>query len=87
MSTSPSAIYDEIRRGMIPAYVYNDAEIFDRERTNLFSRAWLFVAHESEIPQAGDYVVRRVLDDSFIIVRDEKGELRALFNMCLHRGM
>ena len=40
MSTSPSAIYDEIRRGMIPAYVYNDAEIFDRERTNLFSRAW-----------------------------------------------
>jgi hypothetical protein len=76
-------IYDEIRRGMIPAYIYNDAEIFARERKNLFSRAWLFVGHESEIPQAGDYVVRRILDDSFIIVRDEKGEIRAHFNMCL----
>ncbi|MFK4985568.1 Rieske 2Fe-2S domain-containing protein, partial [Klebsiella pneumoniae] len=64
-----------------------DAEIFARERKNLFSRAWLFVGHESEIPQAGDYVVRRILDDSFIIVRDEKGEIRAHFNMCLHRGM
>ena len=87
MSTSSMTIYDEIRRGMIPAYIYNDAEIFARERKNLFSRAWLFVGHESEIPQAGDYVVRRILDDSFIIVRDEKGEIRAHFNMCLHRGM
>ena len=72
---------------MIPAYIYNDADTFERERQNLFSRAWLFVGHESEIPQPGDYVVRRVLDDSFIITRDEKGVIRAHFNMCLHRGM
>jgi phenylpropionate dioxygenase-like ring-hydroxylating dioxygenase large terminal subunit len=45
------------------------------------------VAHESEIPSPGDYVVRRVLEDSFIVARDEHGEVRAHFNMCLHRGM
>lgn len=78
---------EEIRRGMIPAYVYNDESIFDLEKERLFSRAWMFVAHESEIPAPGDYVVRRVLEDSFIISRDEHGEIRALFNMCLHRGM
>jgi phthalate 3,4-dioxygenase subunit alpha len=78
---------DHVRRGQIPAYIYNDRQVFELERERLFSRAWLFVAHESEIPQDGDYVVRRVLDDSFIIARDSKGEIRAMFNMCLHRGM
>ncbi len=80
-------VYDDVRRGMIPAHIYNDGDIFDLERERIFSRSWLFVAHESEIPQDGDYVVRRVLDDSFIIARDSKGEIRAMFNMCLHRGM
>ncbi|GAA2621122.1 Rieske 2Fe-2S domain-containing protein [Actinomadura fulvescens] len=82
-----AAVVAEVRRGMIPAHVYNDPEIFALERDRLFSRAWVFVAHESEIPQPGDYVVRRVLADSFIVARDEGGTVRAMFNMCLHRGM
>jgi phenylpropionate dioxygenase-like ring-hydroxylating dioxygenase large terminal subunit len=81
------ALISNVRRGMIPAHIYNDSELFALERERVFSRAWMFVAHESEIPQDGDYVVRRVLDDSFIITRDSKGHVRALFNMCLHRGM
>ena len=47
----------------------------------------MFLAHESEIPTPGDYVVRRIVDDSFIVCRDEAGAIRVLFNMCLHRGM
>ncbi|MPZ93770.1 MAG: Rieske 2Fe-2S domain-containing protein [Propionibacteriales bacterium] len=78
---------DDVRRGMIPAHIYNDREIFELEKERLFGRSWQFVAHESEVPQSGDYVVRRVLEDSFIISRDDQGEVRAMFNMCLHRGM
>jgi len=85
--TDLSHVLEDVRRGMIPAHIYNDDEIFVLEKERLFSRSWLFVAHESEVPQAGDYVVRRVLEDSFIIARDERGEVRAMFNMCLHRGM
>eukprot|EP00300_Choanocystis_sp_HF-7_P005554 c14141_g1_i3.p1 GENE.c14141_g1_i3~~c14141_g1_i3.p1 ORF type:complete len:181 (+),score=14.37 c14141_g1_i3:67-543(+) len=84
---SKTTIFEDVRRGMIPAHIYNDEEIFEQEKSKLFSRAWIFVGHESEIPQPGDYVVRHVLDDSFIVVRDESGEIRAHFNMCLHRGM
>jgi len=80
-------IFKDVRRGMIPAHIYNDRQLFELERDRLFSRAWVFVAHESEIPEDGDYVVRRVLNDSFIIARDSKGQIRAMFNMCLHRGM
>jgi len=76
-----------VRRGMLPAHIYNDDEVFAAERERLFTRAWVFVAHESEIPQVGDYVVRKVMDNSFIISRDQSGEIHAMFNMCLHRGM
>jgi phenylpropionate dioxygenase-like ring-hydroxylating dioxygenase large terminal subunit len=78
---------DEVRRGLIPARIYNDRDIFLLERDRIFGRAWIFVAHTSEIPSAGDYVVRRVVDDSFIVVRDEGDQIRAHFNMCRHRGM
>jgi len=77
----------DVRRGMIPASVYSDPELFELEKERVFARAWVFMAHESEIPQPGDYVVRRIVDDSFIVARDEKGAVRVLFNMCLHRGM
>lgn len=85
--TDQSVVLAAVRRGMIPAHIYNDREIFDLEKERVFSRAWMFVGHESEIGCPGDYVVRRVLADSFIVTRDEKGEIRAHFNMCLHRGM
>jgi phenylpropionate dioxygenase-like ring-hydroxylating dioxygenase large terminal subunit len=85
--TDQTGVVADVRRGMIPAHVYNDREIFELEKERVFSRAWVFVAHESEIAQPGDYVVRRVLQDSFIVTRDEQGEIRAHFNMCLHRGM
>ncbi|MDL4773153.1 Rieske 2Fe-2S domain-containing protein [Actinomadura xylanilytica] len=87
MTFDPVTALADVRRGMIPAYIYNDEEVFRLERERLFSRAWVFVAHESELPEPGDYVVRRVLDDSFIVARDEQGTVRVMFNMCLHRGM
>ena len=82
-----ASVVSQVRRGMIPAHVYADPEIFAAERDRLFARSWMFLAHESEIPDPGDYVVRRVLADSFIVARDEAGVVRVMFNMCLHRGM
>jgi len=80
-------ILADVRSGMVPATIYSDPELFEVEKRRVFGRAWVFLAHESEIPEAGDYVVRRIVDDSFIVVRDEDGAVRVLFNMCLHRGM
>jgi phenylpropionate dioxygenase-like ring-hydroxylating dioxygenase large terminal subunit len=78
---------DDVRGGMIPATIYSDPELFELERRRVFAKAWVYLAHESEIPEPGDYVVRRIVDDSFIVTRDEAGTVRVLFNMCLHRGM
>ena len=81
------AVLATVRDGFIPAHVYNDADVFAWERERVFSRAWVFLAHESEIPRPHDYVVRDVLADSFLVTRDGAGAVHVLFNMCLHRGM
>jgi phthalate 3,4-dioxygenase subunit alpha len=78
---------EDVRNGLIPATLYSDPEIFELERRRVFGKAWILLAHESEIRDPGDYVVRRIVDDSFIVCRDETGTIRVLFNMCLHRGM
>jgi phthalate 3,4-dioxygenase subunit alpha len=80
-------IIERVGRGAFPAGIYSDPEIHQLERDRLFARTWQFLAHDSEIPEPGDYVVRRILDDSFIVVRDETGQVRVLLNMCRHRGM
>jgi phenylpropionate dioxygenase-like ring-hydroxylating dioxygenase large terminal subunit len=80
-------LVQDIRRGMIPATIYSDEELFALERERIFAKAWLYLAHESEIAQPGDYVLRRIVDDSFIVIRDENGTVRVHYNMCLHRGM
>ncbi|WP_222851680.1 aromatic ring-hydroxylating oxygenase subunit alpha [Phytoactinopolyspora mesophila] len=75
-----------VLQGRVPARIFNDQEIFDLERDKLFSTAWCFLAHESEIPKNGDYVVRYIANNSIIVVRDEHGNINANLNMCRHRG-
>jgi phthalate 3,4-dioxygenase subunit alpha len=80
-------VIERVGRGAVPAGIYSDPAIHQLERDRLFGRTWQFLAHDSEIPQPGDYVVRRILDDSFIVVRDETGQVQVLLNMCRHRGV
>jgi phenylpropionate dioxygenase-like ring-hydroxylating dioxygenase large terminal subunit len=75
------------RSGRPPAAIYADPSVHEAEQEHLFGRTWQFLAHESEIPEPGDYVVRRILDDSFIVVRDDRATVRVLLNVCLHKGM
>jgi phthalate 3,4-dioxygenase subunit alpha len=86
-SVDIAAVVAELERGLVPPAVYCDEELFDLERERIFARSWCFLAHESEIPERGDYVLRRIVDDSFIVVRDEDAQVQVLYNMCRHRGM
>ena len=80
-------VIDGVGRGRFPAGIYSDPDLFALERERLFTRSWQFLAHDSEVPRPGDFVVRRILDDSFIVSRDERGQVHVLLNMCRHRGM
>jgi phenylpropionate dioxygenase-like ring-hydroxylating dioxygenase large terminal subunit len=79
-------IKQDLDRGLVPARIFNDREIHEAEMDRIFTRAWVFIGHETEIPNAGDYCVRYIGEDAFIFVRDERGEVRVLFDSCRHRG-
>jgi len=90
IETDVVGILDEcelsLRQGTVPIRVFNDRPLHELELDRIFTRAWVFVGHESEIPARGDYVQRRVGRDPFVLVRGEDGEIRLLFDTCRHRG-
>lgn len=65
---------------------YVDPRVYEMEIERIFDRCWLFVAHESELPEAGDYVTARVADTPVLISRDRDGTVHAFHNVCRHRG-
>jgi len=66
--------------------VYYDPEIFRSELERIWYREWVYVAHESEVPQAGDYVTRQIGLQPVIVSRDEDGGVNLMLNRCTHRG-
>jgi len=71
----------------IPAKYYLDEEIYLKDEAIIRDNLWLFVDHESRIPNAGDYFVYAFgRSDSVIVVRNNDGEINAFHNVCRHRG-
>src|SRR5262249_37088520 len=52
----------------------------------LFPKVWNFLAHASEIPSAGSYVVRYIGADSVIVARTRDGAVSVSLNVCTHKG-
>ena len=65
---------------------YCDPAVFEREVERLFLRDWLYAGHASELPQPGSYLVYDIAGESVIVARDAGGSLRAMVNVCRHRG-
>jgi p-cumate 2,3-dioxygenase alpha subunit len=61
-------------------------DVLALEREHIFEHCWLFLGHESEVENRGDYRRRTVAGRPLIFVRGSDGEVRALYNTCLHRG-
>jgi glycine betaine catabolism A len=70
----------------LPGRYFTSPEIFAAERDAIFTRRWLCIGRAAEIPAAGDYVLRQVGPVPLIVLRDERGVVRAFHNTCRHRG-
>ena len=66
--------------------LYTDPAIFELEMERLFGRAWLYVGHESQVRNIGDYFCTAIARKPVIVVRDASGALQVLHNQCAHRG-
>jgi phenylpropionate dioxygenase-like ring-hydroxylating dioxygenase large terminal subunit len=74
-------------QGLVSRKIFVDEEIFQLELRNLFARSWLFIGHESQIPEPGDFFASRMGNDAVLLTRDSDGEVNVLLNSCRHRGM
>jgi TetR/AcrR family transcriptional regulator, transcriptional repressor of bet genes len=69
----------------LPPSSYSDAILLTAEREKLFRPAWQVIGHEAEAPSTGDFLTGELANERALIVRDEKGVLRAFRNACRRR--
>jgi phenylpropionate dioxygenase-like ring-hydroxylating dioxygenase large terminal subunit len=65
---------------------YRDAAFFECEMERLLLRHWHCAGHDSELRAPGDFLTVEVCGESLIIVRAADLTVRALLNVCRHRG-
>jgi p-cumate 2,3-dioxygenase subunit alpha len=61
-------------------------DILELEREAIFSKCWLFIGHESELENKGDFHRRKVGGRNLLLTRSQDGVIRAFYNSCPHRG-
>ncbi|HSL57777.1 MAG TPA: Rieske 2Fe-2S domain-containing protein [Acidimicrobiales bacterium] len=66
---------------------YVDPQVFELEMDRIFAGTWVYLAHESQIPEPNDYVVVEIGRRSVIVTRRPDGNVAALLNRCTHRGV
>ena len=65
---------------------FTNQEIFDLEMKYIFEGNWVFLAHESQIPNINDYFTTTIGKQSVVITKNKEGILTALINSCTHKG-
>ena len=85
-ATSAQPFTSLVDIGRVHADIYTSSDVFDREMDKIFGHTWVYIGHETEIPQKGDYRLRKIGRQPVIFVRGADGEIRVLMNRCRHRG-
>ena len=76
----------EVRADFIHQDRYFSKEFAQLEKDQLWLKVWQWACRLEEIPLVGDYVVYDVVDQSIVVVRTGKDEVKAFHNVCPHRG-
>jgi phenylpropionate dioxygenase-like ring-hydroxylating dioxygenase large terminal subunit len=66
--------------------VYTDPAIFNLEMERIWHRTWIFVGHESQVKEPGQYYATTIGRQPVILTRHSDGGIHVLYNRCAHKG-
>jgi phenylpropionate dioxygenase-like ring-hydroxylating dioxygenase large terminal subunit len=75
-----------VRRDRVHRNVYVDPALFEEEMARVHGQAWLYVGHESQVPQPGDFFATRMGRTRVVMTRHKDGAIHVLHNRCGHKG-
>lgn len=86
MTLTNEAIAALVRDDSVHKRVYTDPGIFKLEMKRIYGQAWIYVGHESQVKNTGDYHTTRLGDQDVVMVRGSTGQIHVVYNRCPHKG-
>ncbi|WP_369046652.1 aromatic ring-hydroxylating oxygenase subunit alpha [Sinomonas sp. P10A9] len=71
----------------LPGSAYVDEAVFRAEQERIFEQMWFCAVRSADLEGPGTFKTVQVGRESVIVSRNRKGEIRAFFNICRHRGV
>jgi phenylpropionate dioxygenase-like ring-hydroxylating dioxygenase large terminal subunit len=86
MALTGEQLSDLVGVGRVHRRFYTDPDVFKAELDRIYGRAWLWLGHESQLKNPGDFFTTRMGQDHIIVARHDDGAIHAFHNRCTHRG-
>ena len=86
MSYSTEQIADLVQPTFLHRKIYTDPDIFDLEMDRIWGGSWIFIGHQSQVPNPGDYISLNYGRLPVVMVRDKELNVHVLHNRCGHKG-
>lgn len=83
---NPDAVRALVQPDRVHRDLYINQEIFHLEQTHFFANTWNYAGHESQIPDAGDWISNDIGGRPLLVVRQADGSIKAMMNRCAHKG-
>ncbi|MBS6360116.1 Rieske 2Fe-2S domain-containing protein [Burkholderia sp.] len=82
------AVQDDKENGVFRCRrdIFTNADLYELEMKHIFESNWVYLAHESQVPNNNDYYTTYIGRQPIVITRDKSGELHAVINACAHKG-
>jgi phenylpropionate dioxygenase-like ring-hydroxylating dioxygenase large terminal subunit len=77
----------DLREKTVSPLVYIDRDVYQAEQELIFAKSWLYVGHESQLPNDADFIVASMGEVSVLVWRRAEGRIGVYLNSCPHRGM